>query len=167
MKKLFLVLSIFVVLITLSSCIRGVTAVAYTRFEGDEGDYLYYSSDAYGMTHGQIEVYKSEEEFNATYSIADIEFRFSRCLGADVLDDYKYTLVDLSHKPVYVTIYIYKLSDRYSQDKSIYINGKVVTPSNVYVGDTLLAYTYENLSLKRTNPNGKIKNDRVNVIEYK
>ena len=171
MKKIiYIILGIFALIFistSLSSCNMSVTAVAYTRFVSSGTDYVYYSSDAYGTVHGQIEVYKDEEEFNSTYPIADIEFRFSRCLGADVLDDYKYTLVDLSYKPLYLIVYIYKGSERYSPDKSLYFNGKILTPSIINDNDTLLSYTYEKIELKRTNPKGKINNEKVNIIEYK
>ena len=146
----------------------GVTPVAYTRFAGEGEQYFYYSSDVYGLEHGQIEVYKDEASFNDTYPIADLSFRFRRCLGADTLDDYQYTLVDLSNKKVYLSVSIYKGSEIYSADKKIYLNGVALTPTSTWDSDILSVLTFENItSFVRTNPNGKMDKTKVNTIEYK
>ena len=162
---------VFVLLVSICLCLvacgTGVTPVAYTRFVPEGEQYVYYSSDVYGLEHGQIEVYKDEDEFKATYAVTDISFSFRRCLGADTLDDNKYTLVDVSKK-VYLTVSINKQSEVYSADKKIYLNGEALTPTSTWEGDILLCLTYEDITaFVRTNPNGKIDNSKVNTLEYK
>lgn len=168
MKKLALVLMGILLCFSLSACGEKVTPVAYTRFAAVGSQYVYYSSDVYGLEHGQIEVYKDEEEFGSNYPSVDITFKFSRCLGADTLNDVKYTLVDLSNKGVYLTVYILKSSEIYSADKKIYLNGVALVPTSTWEGDTLISFTYEGISsFARTNPNGKIDDSKVNTLEYR
>ena len=168
MKRIIAFLFLVSICLCLVACGNGVTPVAYTRFVPEGDQYVYYSSDVYGLEHGQIEVYKDEDAFNATYAVTDLSFSFERCLGADTLEDCKYTLVDVSKKKVYLTVYINKESEIYSADKNIYLNGEVLTPTSTWEGDVLLSLTYEDVTaFVRTNPNGKIDNSKVNTLEYK
>lgn len=167
MKRIIAFVFLVSICLCLVACGNGVTPVAYTRFVPEGDQYVYYSSDVYGLEHGQIEVYKDEDAFNATYAVTDISFSFGRCLGADMLDDCKYTLVDVSKK-VYLTVSINKGSEVYSADKKIYLNGAELTPTSTWEGDVLLSLTYEEVTaFVRTNPNGKIDNSKVNTLEYK
>ena len=167
MKRIIAFVFLVSICVCLVACAGGVTPVAYTRFVAEGAQYVYYSSDVYGLEHGQIEVYKDEDEFNATYAVTDLSFSFGRCLGADTLDDNKYTLVDVSKK-VYLTVSINKQSEVYSADKKIYLNGEALTPTSTWEGDILLSLTYEDLmAFVRTNPKGKIDSSKVNTLEYK
>lgn len=168
MKRIIAFVFLVSICVCLVACAGGVTPVAYTRFVPEGAQYVYYSSDVYGLEHGQIEVYKDEDEFNATYAVTDISFSFGRCLGADTLDDTKYTLVDVSKKKVDLTVSINKQSEVYSADKKIYLNGEALTPTSTWEGDILLCLTYEGVTaFVRTNPNGKIDSSKVNTLEYK
>ena len=168
MKKAVTVLLLLSSL-SLFSCNVGETIapVAYTRFISTGTQYVYYSSDVYGLEHGQIEVYKDIDEFNSTYPIADLVFRFHKCLGADDIDEYRYTLVDLAKKARYFDVDIYKVSDVYDTNKHIYLNGNQLIPDNVYESDVLSILTFENSSFIRTNPNGQLDKSKTNTLEYK
>ena len=64
-------------------------------------------------------------------------------MGADTLDDYKYTLVAVAEKNLEMTVYIYKSAETYSADKKIYLNGAELTPSTTNDG----SLTFEDLTL--------------------
>lgn len=167
MKKILLfIISLFIVF-SLSACGEGVTPVAYTRFIPYGEQYVYYSSDVYGLEHGQIEVLKSKEESERQFASFDLNFRFTRCLGADNIDDYRYTLVDLSNKKVDFHVDINKNAEIYSAEKKIYLNGVALTPTDTWDGDVLLGLTFEDVSFIRTNTNGTLDSAKTNTIEYK
>lgn len=172
MKKIIITLVgslvIFLMTISLLSCGKKFAVVAYTRYiENNESQYIYYSADVYGYTHGQIEVYKDLDEFNSTFSIADLVFRFSKCLGADEIEGKKYTVVDLSKKTLYFQVEIYKESDLYSTDKAVYLNGEKLTPDSTFDGDTLLIYHYYKVNFTKSNPKGILDYSKTNTLEYK
>ena len=167
MKKLALLVLIIVLAFSLVACGASVTAVAYTRFVTSGEEYVYYSSDVYGLDHGQIEVWENKEASEEQFKVTDLCFRFTKCLGADDLDDYRYTLVDLSNKTVDFEVDIYKGSVLYDENKKIYLNGEELTPSDTYNSDVLLILTFKNVNFIRTNSNGSIDNTKVNTIEYK
>ena len=167
MKKLALFVLVIVLTLSFVACAASVTPVAYTRYIVSGEQYVYYSSDVYGLEHGQIEVWKNKEESEMQFGIADLCFRFTKCLGADDLDDYRYTLVDLSNKTADFKVDIYKGSDIYDENKKIYLNGEELTPVDTYNSDVLLILTFENVNFIRTNSNGSIDNTKVNTLEYK
>ena len=166
MKKIISFLCLLTSL-SLTSCGESVVPVAYTRYASSGTQYVYYSSDVYGLEHGQIEVYKDIDEFNSTYPIADVVFRFNRCCGADDIDEYRYTLVDLSKKNRHFDIDIYKESDIYDANKHVYLNGEQLTPEYTYESDVLVVLTFENENFIRTNPNGHLDKSKINTLEYK
>ena len=167
MKKILIPVAAILVLM-LTSCIEPVTPVGYTRFNAEGSQYVYYSADMYGLTEGQIEVYKDEAEFNDEFGIADLQFIFSpRCCGADNLDETSYVLVDLTRGTADMTVYLYKAAAIYDPSKKIYLNGTELVPDSTYDGETLVSLTFENLNFTRTNPNGRIDSAAVNVLEYK
>ena len=164
MQKSIYLLS-FISALLLSSC--GVTPVAYTSFKASGTQHVYYSSDMYGLTDAHIEVYKNKEEAEKEYKTPDLKFTFTRCLGVDTLNKVKYTLVDLSQKGLEMCVDIYKDAEIYSASKKIYLNGKALTPYTKSDSSTILVLRYKNLDFVRTNPNGKITNNKVNTLEYK
>ena len=166
------ILSVFALILfaaVLTSCGLIVTPVAYTRFEATGTQYVYYSSDEYGLTEGQIEVYKDENEFKDEYGIADLEFHFTDCYGKDYLGEYWYTPVSLKNFPVELTVNIWKDSPNYSADKQIYLNGEALVPDQTDDLETIKALTFHKMEehLIRTNYLGQLDEEAVNVIEYK
>ena len=166
MKKALFFVSLILLAFVVTSCSEMVVPVAYTRYKTTGDQYAYYSADMVGI---QLSVYKDEEEFKKEewLSIADIEFSFNRCCGADTLDDgNRYTLVDLSKGITYTTVYINK-ENFYSESKSIFLNGEKCVPDKKEVGDTLVILTFNELPYERTNKHGRINQEDVNIIEYK
>ena len=162
MKKALLVVTLILLAFLATSCSELVTPVAYTRFVTYGTQYAYYSADMVGI---QLAVYKSVDEFMSQFPIADIEFSFYRCLGADTLEDEKYTLVDLSDGITPLTVYINK--DYYSPSKAIFLNGNVCVPESADEYETMWILHFEDLPLARTNLHGIIDQGAVNVLEYR
>ena len=162
MKKALLVVTLILLAFLATSCSELVTPVAYTRFVTHGTQHAYYSADMVGI---QLAVYKSVDEFMSQFPIADIEFSFYRCLGADTLEDEKYTLVDLSDGITPLTVYINK--DYYSPSKAIFLNGNVCEPESADEYETMWILHFEDLPFVRTNPHGIIDQGAVNVLEYR
>lgn len=147
----------------LTSCVEPVTPVAYLKIATTGDQVVYYSSDAY---NSQMKVYKNQVEFEKEYGIADIVFQFRRCLSRDELNGEIYGIVDISQKPVYMTVSVN--SDVFNPSKSFYLNGsKLVEDETDFTGDYIKIYHFDNLDLRRTNPHGKLDPDAVNVLEYR
>lgn len=166
------ILSVFALILfaaMLTSCGLFVTPVAYTRFDATGTQYVYYSSDEYGLTKGQIEVYKDEDEFKDEYGIADLEFHFHDCYGRGEFGDTYYTVVSLKNRPVFLTVYLWKGSPNYSVEKQIFLNGEALVPDSVNDLDETKALHFDNLEGKliRTNNFGQLDEEAVNVIEYR
>jgi len=165
MRKISLLLLIAASLFCISflaSCTEPVTPVAYLRINTTGDQVAYYSSSAYSE---QMKVYKNQAEFDDPYGVADITLQFGKCLGRDVLNDVAYGLVDLSDKPVYMTAYV--SSETYSPSKGFYLNGSAIVPDEVDTSGVLIMYSFNDLDLIRTNPNGHIDSEAVNVLEYR
>lgn len=98
-------------------------------------------------------------------------FTFSKCDGADDLDGYRYALVDLSDKTFDFTVDILKSADIFDENKKIYLNGEVLTPSQTYGADNdsgpLLILTFTDVTFVRTDTGGQIDNAKVNALKYK
>lgn len=161
MKKLSVYICLVLLALLVTSCSELVTPVAYTRYETTGTQYAYYSAD---MVGNQISVYKDEAEFKSWMPIADIEFSFNECHGADDLDGTMYTLVDVTHGKSYLTVYINQ--DFYGENKRIRLNGKIQVPDKEEFLDPLYVLTFDRFPLVRTNPTGIIDPEAVNVIEY-
>ena len=166
MKKLSVLAVLAASVLLFVSCGLFVAPVAYTRFDSQTSQYVYYSSDVYGVTEGQIEVYKDAEEFNAQFGIPDLEFHFGKCMGADDVDGTRYILVSL-RRGFESDFTVYVLNEVYSSGKHFYLNGTALVPDRIDPYDTITAYTFSKVPFKRTNPDGMLHTDIVNVLEYK
>ena len=148
-------------------CGCSVTACAWVRLEAD--GYVYYSTSMYASGGDHIYYYEKEEDAadDAYHTNCALTVVFyPRILGPAEVDGVKTTTVDLSDKYYSMTVYIYKSKATYSPDKSVYLNGAVLEPENVYETDNLLSLSFENFGLERGNPGGRL-NGKINVIEYK
>ena len=161
MKKLFVYICLIMLALLVTSCSELVTPVAYTRYKTTGTQYAYYSAN---MVGNQISVYKDESEYKYEYGIADIEFSFNECHGADDLDGTMYTLVDVTHGKSYLTVYINQ--DFYGENKRIRLNGQIILPDSDEFLDPLHVLTFNKFPLVRTNKHGIIDPEAVNVIEY-
>jgi len=169
MKKTKLFLLGAVGAISLTGC-GSVVPVAEVAFK-QEGSYIYYSADAYGVTEGHIQVYETQEKAQEQYAIPDIDIRFwPRICGAydETIDGetFRTTLVDLSKKSVIMDVTVYKDSVYYAETKQFYINDAALVATRTNSLDTLISYTFEGIKLTRTNPGGRW-NSITNWIEYK
>lgn len=158
MKRIHILASLIVVLsaaLLLSCVVEPVTPVAYTRFDTSADLTVYYTSNMY---YDQIVARK--DDFNV------YTFSFPRCLGADVMEGRKYTLVDVSRNPdMYVTILS---TSEYSPSKSFYLNGQKLVPSEINEFEFGASYRFMDIDgFIRTNPGGTLYPDKVNYIEYK
>ena len=155
MKRISLLacIVIAVLLTLLTSCGERVTPVAYTRFDAPVDMEVVYTSDMY---HEQIEVYKDDDLV--------MTFDFSRCLGYDELEDKWYTLVDVNRTPDMSV----SLDSVYEPSYDFYLNGKPLVYTELYPAGDDAVYVFTNIEgFIRTNPNGQINPEKVNVIEYR
>ena len=147
-------------------CGGSVVPCAWVEFKSDL--LVVYTSNMYASGGEHIYLYESEElaqndKYHTEQSLS-VTF-YPRILGADTVDGRKTTIVDIS-KYSDMTVYVYKDKTLYSPEKSIYLNGSKLTPTNVNDLDLIYALHFEDVPLERGNPNGSI-NGKVNVIEYK
>lgn len=142
-----------VVLVTLlTSCEDSVTPVAYTRVDVAEGLDVEYTTNMYFK---QIMVYDGEDTV--------MTFSFTRCTGHDVLGGKDYTLVDLTDTP-YLDVFVYGI---YEDSKHFYLNGELLE-ATVSADGVNAGYHIDTIdNFIRTNPNGQIDENKVNVIEYR
>ena len=163
MKKISVYICLIMLALLVTSCSEFVTPVAYTRYETTGKQYAVYTANAVG---DHILVYKDEAELDKWLPSADITFSFNECHGVDdsLGDGKKYTTVDVRHG-AYLTVYI--TDEAYSSSKSIRLNGQIIVPDKDEFLDPLHVLTFEKFPLVRTNPNGMIDPEAVNVIEYK
>lgn len=160
MRKLPVIVLLVLLVLLLASCGELVTPVAYVRFElSGAQNKVVYSSSAGATSEGHIGVYENEKE------LLSINY-FPRCMGTDDIDDVRYILMDLSKN--YRELHVNVLDkDYYSGSKSLYLNGVALTPSKVNVLESIVVIEYEALPLLRTNPQGHMDYDALNVLEYK
>ena len=163
-KKISLALAL-ICLVTCSICLAAcgkVVPCAWVKFKTD--GIVVYTADMYGQTGEHIYIYETQEDLdNKDYAIT-VRFQ-PRIMGVDTVDGVKTTTVDISswHD---MTVTINKSSSYYGEDKHVYLNNTLLTPTSDSNLTNLVSYTFENVNLVRGNPNGKI-NGYVNVIEYK
>ncbi len=165
MKRFPVIFALVVLALVLTSCGASDAPVAYTRFEPSGDQYIYFSTNPYGSQNGQMSVYTSKEAcMNEETPL--IEFHFGYCLGSDLNPDdgFRYTLVDLSEKRVWMAVYVNK--SVYNQDYRIYLND-VALNGVVTDEDEFYVLHYYSVNLTRTNPYSKIDYSRVNKLEYK
>lgn len=158
MKRISLFLFLVILVSILTSCGEFVSPVAYTRFDTDSGYYVYYGSVE---VSNQIKVYDSDSS-NAKKLM---EFNFTRCLGANDLGGKRYTLVYVKYKPG-LSVFVDK---SIASSNNFYLNDSILIPDSVNTLDdgSKLFFFNEIGSFIRTNPNGSIDPEKVNVLEYK
>ena len=163
MKKISVYIYLILLALLVTSCSEFVTPVAYTRFETTGTQYAVYTANAVGE---HILVYKNEAELQEWLPSAEITFSFNECHGVDdsLGDGKKYTTVDVRHG---ACLTVYLTDEAYSSTKSIRLNGQIVLPDKDEFLDPLHVLTFDKFPLVRTNPNGMIDPEAVNVIEYK
>lgn len=166
MKKIVPALVVLVlVAVALTSCKEPVTPAAYVRFDtGDSSQVVVYSTSMY---LDQVKVYVSQEALDTDSGSPALIFDFPRILGPDELEGKRYTVVDLSESKQYLNFYIYKGSGLYDDSKKLYLNGVAMVPGLIQENDSMWVFSYVNVPYKRTNENGKIDPNAVNVLEYK
>lgn len=178
MKKILILLMVvvcsFSVLFCFSACGDVVpTAWVYLNIDGG---FISYTGDMYGVTSEHVYYFASlEDSFNLDNYILSIRF-IPRVMGSDdiILDDgsvLSTILVDVSNvvdMKVYIKTNKPSGSPIYASNKSIYLNGQKLTPTTTDIDNDshLAGFLYQNISLQRGNPNGKI-NGVINSIEYK
>ena len=158
-------ISVVFVLLLLCSCGDKVTPVAYTGYKASGTQYVSYYTQMSGSSYGHIAVFKDEEEAHKEFGSPDLYIQFFKISGVDVVDGQKYTLVDISLKPVVMTVAVQ--SSVYSASNKMYLNGTAIDPLSVNEGGSLVFLEYTDVPLLRTKKNGKIDYKVVNLLEYK
>lgn len=159
--------------ILLSSCDFGVLPVGYIRYYGESSEYVTYSSDMYGIMEAHITVWKDKEESEKDFASPWIEFRFNKSAGVDTINEVPYLLADISGNYYSLDVTVTKKDNPlYGEDKAIYLNGEpILLDSNSHnsVNDyeNIISFHFEDYGIIRTNPDGKIDETKVNVLEYK
>lgn len=168
MKKPLNVVIVFsLLLFSLSGCF-GVVPSAWVSLKM-EGGYTTYTTDMYGNDRDHIYYYQSQEDAKDIENwVIAVNF-IPRILGPEEVEldgkKVKTTIVDISTKAD-MNIYIKPTSSVYSGEKSIYLNGEKLTPSDTVISEYLCCYYFQDVELERGNPGGKI-NGKVNIIEYR
>ena len=163
MKKKFLFLSlILAVLVSIPAFLTGCgTKCAWVALKVDSG-YVYYTSYKYPTSHSHIVLWESEEEAQEEYANPSMEITFYPCImGPDTINEEKATIVDLSQRYHDMEVAIYKDSSIYDTSKSVYLNGKKLTPTRTNDYDNMIFFWFENYEISAGT------SDNINYIEYK
>lgn len=163
MKKrgilLSLVLAVIVVLpVMFVGC--GTTAGAWVALKSE--GYVVYTSYKYPTSHSHIVLWESKEKAQESFATPSLEITFyPGILAPDEVNGEKTTVVDLSGRYHDMQVYVDKSSSIYDANKSIYLNGKKLTPTYTNDLDNLLSLMFENFEIS------KGTSDNINYIEYK
>lgn len=167
LNSLITLVCIFSFCFCLTGCFgESVVPCAWVKLDMD--GYIVYTANMYASGGDHIYLYETEEEaaedrYHANYLVSVVFY--PRILGADTIEGIKTTTVDISSN-YSMTIYVNKTRSAYSAEKKVYLNDEEITSSQVDDLDVLLCMTFDNFTLVRGNPGGRM-NNFVNKIEYK